>query len=505
MAKTENSTPTILTIFGGSGDLTNRKLIPALYNLYLDGFMPKQFAILGLGRTTFPDAKFRAHLQKGINEFSRRGAAQKEEWKVFSEHIFYLESDVFSAKSYEDLGKRIEAIESSWDTKANLIFYLAIAPSLIEPVTKQLSESGICKNIERSRIVIEKPFGHDVASAETLNNLLTDIFDEKQIYRIDHYLGKEAVQNMLVFRFANVLFEPIWNRKYIEHVQITVAEAVGVEDRGGYYDTTGALKDMIQNHVLQLLCFTAMEPPISFEADEIRNRKLDVLRAVRKYEGKEIFENVARGQYGPGWMKGEKVPGYRQEPKVNPKSDTETFAAVKFYIDNWRWQDVPFYLRSGKRMPEKISVITLQFRQVPHQIFPQQAAEGLQPNRIVISISPETGIRIRFHAKRIGLDMRLRPSDLIFNYTQTYDNEPPEAYETLLHDIMTGDATLFMRSDEVEAAWRVVMPIVDIWKKNPSVNFPNYAADSWGPESAERLIARDGFHWITLPITELES
>lgn len=496
----QNSTPTILTIFGGSGDLANRKLIPALLNLKLDGHMPEKFVILGLGRTNYTDEKYRANLKKGVNQFSRRGEIDQGPWQDFSSHIHYMDSDIYDEKSYQQLTEKIAEVEESWSEKANLIFYLAIAPGLVEPVAKQLGQSGICKNVERSRIVVEKPFGFDLSSAQSLNAVLTGIFSESQIYRIDHYLGKDAVQNMLVFRFANILFEPIWNRKYVEHVQITVSETVGVEDRGGYYDTSGALKDMIQNHVLQLLCFAAMEPPISFAADEVRNRKLDVLRAIRKYDHREVFEHTARGQYSSGWLKGEEVKGYREEDKVDRKSNTETYAAVKFYIDNWRWQDIPFYVRSGKRMPEKMSVITVQFRQVPHRIFPGGHAENMHPNRIIISISPDTGIRIRFQAKRIGLDMALDLADLVFNYSQEYEDHQPEAYETLLHDVMMGDATLFMRSDEVEAAWSVVMPILEAWSSQSSNGMPQYPANSWGPETADRLIAKDGFHWITLPI-----
>lgn len=492
--------PTILVIFGGSGDLTQRKLVPAFYNLYLDGQMPDHFAILGLGRTELTDTAYRKLLHQGIDKFSRRGKAEASDWKVFAKTITFQNGDIFEKATFEHLTQDIRKLEEQWEEPANLIFYLAIAPSLIGAVAKGLGNSGLCKDIGRSRIVVEKPFGHDLESARELNQLLTGIFAESQIYRIDHYLGKEAVQNLLVFRFANLLFEPIWNRKYIEHVQITASETVGVEDRGGYYDKAGALKDMIQNHVLQMLCFVAMEPPISFTADEIRSRKVDVLRAIRRLSGRDIFEYSARGQYGAGWMKGEQVPGYREEPQVDPKSNTETFAAVQFHVDNWRWQGVPFYVRSGKRMPEKMSVITIQFRQVPHQVFPTQIAENLQPNRIIISISPATGIRLRFQAKKVGLDMRLSPADLIFNYSSEYDIQPPEAYETLLHDVMTGDATLFMRSDEVEAAWSVVMPIVDAWAAHPPDDFPNYAAGSWGPESAERLITNDGFHWVTMPL-----
>ncbi len=496
----KNDHPTIFVIFGGSGDLTKRKLIPALLNLHLDGQMPEKFAILGLGRTNYTDETYRQELLDGIHAFSRRGKVDPDVWNDFKQRVFYLDSDINDELSYDQLSDRIQDIQTSWNTETNVIFYLAIAPRFIEPVAKQLGRAGVCQNELRSRIVIEKPFGHDLESAKALNQLLTGIFSETQIYRIDHYLGKDAVQNMLVFRFANILFEPIWNRKFVEHVQITVSETVGVGDRGGYYDKSGALKDMVQNHVLQLLCFAAMEPPISFAADEVRNRKLDVLRAIRKYDLKEVFEHTARGQYSAGWIKGEEVKGYREENKVDKHSNTETYAAVKFYVDNWRWQNIPFYVRSGKRMPEKMSVITVQFRPVPHRIFSGTHADNLQPNRIVISISPDTGIRVRFQSKRIGLDMDLDLADLVFNYSEEYEDQQPEAYETLLNDVMTGDATLFMRSDEVEEAWRVVMPILEAWSNQSSSAMPRYAANSWGPESAERLIAKDGYHWITLPI-----
>ena len=500
MRKNHKPDPVIMVIFGGSGDLTKRKLVPAMYNLCMDDNLPDHFAIIGLGRTPYTNDDYRDRLAGNVSEFSRRGSVDQDAWSSFREHISYQVLDVMNPEAYDELSDLIEGIEANWGVEANLVFYLAVAPELMETVALNLGNSGICRNIHRSRLVVEKPFGHDLDSAKELNEKLRSIFDEGQIFRIDHYLGKEAVQNMLVFRFANVLFEPIWNRKFIEHVQITVSETVGVEDRGGYYDQSGALKDMIQNHVLQLLCFVAMEPPVSFEANEIRNRKVDVLRAIRKYVGKEVFANAARGQYGPGWIKGEQATGYRQENKVNPKSSTETFAAVKFHIDNWRWQGVPFYVRSGKRMPEKMSVITIQFRPVPHQIFPSQVADGLQPNRITISINPDTGIKVRFQAKKIGLEMALNPADMTFNYAQSYDEQQPEAYETLLYDVMTNDATLFMRSDEVEAAWEVVMPIVEAWEAHASIDFPNYAVDSWGPEAAEQLIAKDGYHWITLPI-----
>ncbi|MEM6320154.1 MAG: glucose-6-phosphate dehydrogenase [Bacteroidota bacterium] len=488
--------PTIIFIFGGSGDLTNRKLIPALYNLYLDKYMPEKFSIVGLGRTKYTDKQYRAKVFEGIQEFSRQEGT-KEDWDTFSKSIVYQVSDVFNDKSYQAMGKHIKETEKAWGVRPNVIFNLAIAPSLMDDVVTRLGKSGICTDPECTRLVIEKPFGHDLESARSLNKLLTTYFDESQIYRIDHYLGKDAVQNILVFRFANLLFEPIWNHNFIEHVQITVSESIGVGDRGGYYDKSGALRDMIQNHVLQLLCFVAMEPPVSFKADEIRNRKVDVLRAIRRIPEDQVSDFAVRGQYGEGWSKGEAAKSYREEVGKNSKSSTETFAAVKFYIDNWRWTGVPFYVRSGKRMPKKTSIVTIQFKNAPHQVFPEKTASTVRPNRITIAISPDTGIKMRFQAKRPGLDMMLNPVDMKFNYSETYADAQPEAYETLLHDVMTADATLFMRSDEVEEAWALLMPILNVWGKNPAYYFPNYDAGSEGPQTAARLIAKDGYHWFT--------
>lgn len=488
-------------IFGGSGDLNYRKLSPALINLFIDKWMPEKFAIVGIGRTSYSNEKYRARLLEGIQQFSRRKGEQNGKWQDFSQHISYLEMDAEKEEEYQKIAEIVKTKEMEFGEHPNVIFYMAVAPQLVPDIVKKLGPLNICADTKCTRIVVEKPFGHDLTSAHELNLLLRSMFDEEQIYRIDHYLGKETVQNLLALRFANALFEPIWNRNYIEHVQITAAETVGVEGRGGYYETAGALRDMVQNHILQLICMIAMEAPVSFDANEIRNKKVDVLNASRKIKREEAHEYAVRGQYSEGFMKGEKVPGYRQEKSVDPQSKIDTFAAVKFYIDNWRWQDIPFYVRTGKHLHEKTTIITVQFRPAPSYAFPPEASETWRPNRLTISIQPEMDIRLRFQAKRPGQFMILNPVDMIFNYKEAYEGDEPEAYETLLLDIMGGNATLFMRSDQVEAAWKIIMPILEAWTMRPPVDFPNYAPDSWGPEDAEALIARDGHNWITLTST----
>jgi len=499
MNQTIKPTPTIFIIFGGTGDLNYRKLAPALYNLFLAGWLPDQFSIIGTGRTKYSDDDYKAKLHEGINQFSRSGKAEDEKWAEFSKHIFYQIGDAKDANSYKEFETRIDNHNNEWQTKANVIFYLAVSPDFFPVIAENISKANLAADTDKTRIVIEKPFGHDLESARELNKLLAGIFSEQQIYRIDHYLGKETVQNIMAFRFANSILEPVWNRSYIEHVQISVTEQLGVEERGDYYDGAGALRDMIQNHLLQLLCIVAMEPPINFSANEVRNRKVDILRAMRKFTPEDVRMSAVRGQYGKGWMEGKQVPGYREEQKVNPESNTETFAAIKFFIDNWRWQGVPFYVRTGKRMHQTSSVIIIQFRDVPHFVFPKEVAESWQQNRLIISIQPEMSIRLQVQAKRPGLDMFLNTVDMVFDYKGTYTSQAPEAYETLLLDTMIGDQTLFMRGDQVEEAWDLIMPVLTTWKNKKSLNFPNYSADSWGPELAEALIARDGFHWFTLP------
>jgi glucose-6-phosphate 1-dehydrogenase len=498
MNTNEKIQPTIFVIFGGTGDLNARKLAPALYNLYLEGWLPKQFSIIGTGRTKLKDEEFRANLLKDINQFSRSGKVKPEQWDIFSQSLFYQASDLNDAETYKEFGVRIQQHEAEWHTRANVIYYLAVAPNFFPIIAENLAKSKLTKDSERTRIVIEKPFGHDLESAKSLNQLLNRIFNERQIYRIDHYLGKETVQNIMAFRFANAILEPTWNRNYIDHVQISVTEQLGAGERAGYYDGSGALRDMIQNHLLQLLCIVAMEPPISFNAEEVRNRKVDVMRAMRRFSPEDVRLSTVRGQYGSGWIEGKEVPGYRDE--LGSESNTETFAAVKFFVDNWRWEGVPFYLRTGKRMHQSASVITIQFKDVPHFMFPAAAADSMSHNRLIISIQPEMSIRLQVQAKRPGLDMVLNTVDMVFDYKGTYTNQAPEAYETLLLDTMLGDQTLFMRGDQVEEAWDLIMPILNTWQNRKSLNFPNYSADSWGPESAEALIARDGFHWFTLPL-----
>ncbi len=484
-------------IFGGSGDLNFRKLSPALYNLFLDGYLPEQFDVAGIGRSDYNDDTFRERLLDGIQEFSRRKNGSDNAWATFAPHVGYLRMDGGDAAAYHLIADRVKAREAEWGTPANIIFYMSVAPQLVPGIATNLSQLPFCGDKSRVRIVVEKPFGHDLQSARDLNALLLSHFAEEQIYRIDHYLGKETVQNILALRFANTLFEPIWNHNYVEYVQLTAAETVGLEGRGGYYEGSGALRDMIQNHLLQLLCMVAMEPPTSFEADEIRNKKVDVLHAIRRIAPETVDQIAVRGQYGAGEEDGKQTPAYRQEKGVKPDSMTETFAAVTFFCDNWRWEGTPFYVRTGKHLAAKSSVITVQFRPAPHYAFPNEAAKNWQHNCLIISIQPDMNIRLRFQAKRPGQTLTLDPVEMEFNYNTSFKDQQPEAYETLLLDVMAGDATLFMRADQVDEAWQIVMPILDHWAaQTDPADMPTYAPGTWGPDEVNALIEHDGFSWM---------
>jgi len=494
----QESNPAIFIIFGGTGDLTKRKIIPALYNLFLENRLPENFAVIGTGRSKFTDAKYRNSLLEAVDEFSRSGKARNEDWSKFASNITYQIANIKDAAEYKEFGSRIDALKEEWKENPSIIYYCAVSPEYLCTIAENISKSKLENNQDTTRIIIEKPFGSDLKSAKALNKRLLTIFDEKQIYRIGHYLGKEVVQNIMAFRFANSIMEPLWNRNHIEHVQISVTEQIGIGSRGGYFDNAGILRDMVQNHLLQLLCTIAMEPPINFDADVVRNRKVEVLQAMRKILPGKVDTIAARGQYGPGWVEGKEVPGYREEEEVAPNSNTETYAALKFYVDNWRWQGVPFYLRTGKRLFKTSSLITIQFREVPHNMFQSEAGHVPKQNRLVISIQPDMGIRFQMEGKTPGLEMSLNTVDMVFDYAGKSKSESPEAYETLLLDIISGDQTLFMRADQVEAAWELIMPVLNFWESNKMANFPNYPADSWGPENAEALIAKDGFHWFSL-------
>jgi glucose-6-phosphate 1-dehydrogenase len=495
--------PTAFVIFGGGGDLTWRKLVPALYNLWLDGLLPELFQVVALDAKPMATADYLAHLREGVDQFSRRGKAEEEAWQRFAGHLGYEQADFADAAAYVVLAGKLAELDRASGVAAQHVFYLATPPAVVHTIAEQLRQAGLATDRQRSKLVCEKPFGHDLDSARELNQLLTATFQESQIYRIDHYLGKEPVQNILAFRFANSVQEPLWNRRYIDHVQITVAEEVGVEHRGGYYEHAGALRDMVQNHLLQLLCLVAMEPPVSFDADEVRNKKLDVLRAVRHLSEEQAYQFVERGQYAAGTIDGEHVPAYRSEPGVDPASTTETFVALKLFVDNWRWQDVPFYLRTGKRLPRQVSEICIQYRPVPHQSFPPTAIGEMEPNRLLLRIQPNEGITLRFQAKRPGPAIRLAPVETRFTYKSAFHVPEPEAYETLLLDVVCGDASLFMRGDQVEEAWSVVMPILRYWEAQGSSDLGAYPAGTWGPESAVALIARDGRVWVP-PAVDVE-
>ncbi|MBX7105410.1 MAG: glucose-6-phosphate dehydrogenase [Gemmataceae bacterium] len=495
MTKHHVPDPTVLIIFGAGGDLTWRKLIPALYHLQRDEWLDERFAVLCIDRKPLTIEEYHDAIFKGAQKSSRSGPITQENWERFAAHIFRRQGDLTAPQVYQEIKQFCDEKAGEWKTKVQRVFYLAVAPTLIQPICDQLAAAGFQNDREGTRIVIEKPFGRDLESARALNRMVTRDFEESQVYRIDHYLGKETVQNILAFRFANSLFEPVWNRRYIDHVQLTVGEDIGVEHRGGYYEQAGALRDMLQNHLLQLLGLVAMEPLLSFDADEIRNKKVDALKAIRPVTADEVDKYFIRGQYGSGWFRGEKVPGYRAEANVSPQSNIETFVAGKFFLDNWRWQDVPFYFRTGKRLPARVSEVVLRFRPVPHLSFPATAVRDLRPNLLTIRIQPDEGITLRFQAKQPGQMLRLKPVEMHFDYSEAFSGEQPEAYETLLLDAMQGDAGLFMRADQVETAWKLVDPILENWESAPPDDFPNYAAGTWGPEAATMLLANDGRHW----------
>jgi glucose-6-phosphate 1-dehydrogenase len=487
--------PTVFVIFGGSGDLTWRKLVPALFDLSQDRSMPAHFSVIAVGRADLSDDALRRRLHNGVKKFSRQRTVRTGEWIEFVKHISYLKGDYSKLQTYTTLAEQCAKLEKEWGAKVHRIFYMATPPMMFGIIPKFLGQAGLARDRRWAQIVVEKPIGHDLKSARALNAILSANFEESQIFRIDHYLGKETVQNILAFRFANPLFEPIWNRRYVDYVTMTVAEKVGVEGRGGYYDHAGALRDMVQNHLLQLLCLVAMEPMVSFNADEIRNKKVDVLHAVRPIPRGAVQQFAVRGQYGRGTLHGKKMRGYRQEDDVSAHSRTETFAALKLFVDNWRWQGVPFYLRTGKCLPQQFSEVVIQFRSVPHQSFPPESIRDWHPARLVLSIQPEEGIVMGFQAKYPGPKMVLRPVEMRFTYQDSFAVASPDAYETLLGDVMDNDPTLFMRADQVEAAWQLLMPVLDSWTDSNPRNFPNYTAGSWGPKAADELLAREGHAW----------
>jgi len=502
MSNVKNIKPSIILIFGATGDLAKRKLFPAFYNLYLDGRMPEKFKIMALGRAENSDEKFRAYVAENLNEFSRNKITSQESFEQFASHISYLQNNIDEEASYQNLKVQLDTTDIAFGERANRLFYLSIAPSFISTLSNNIKKLGLAANPDQDRIIIEKPFGYNKSSAILLNQLLSQTFREEQIYRIDHYLGKETVQNILAFRFGNSMFEPLWNRNFIDSVQITVAEEVGVENRGAFYEDTGALKDMVQNHIMQILTMVAMEAPTSLQADEIRNRKADVLKAIRRITPQEAEHYTVRGQYDHGTVKEKPVSGYLLEKGVAENSTTETFVAMKFYLDNWRWQGVPFYVRTGKRMQEKQSSIVISFRPVPHSTF-SFGKEGMMPNRLIINIQPAMDIRLQFMTKKPGLSLSLRPAEMVFDYFSC-STKSPEAYETLILDALLGDPTLFMRSDQVEEAWDVVTTIQEAWENDKFLNLHKYEAGSWGPEASDALLARQGHTWISNTYNEVK-
>ena len=486
----------VMVIFGATGDLTHRKLLPALYNLAKARLLSSNFALIGAAVDELGSDAFRERMIAAIKSYAQEAVAQDVlDW--FVQRIHYVSGDFRDAGFYKKLSELCDQVKADHNIDNNHFYYLATAPSFFGEIVRQLGQSGLAEEDSASwrRVIIEKPFGHDLESARVLNTEIKKVLRERQIYRIDHYLGKETVQNILVFRFANSIFEPIWNRRYIDHVQITAAETVGVETRGGYYDHAGALRDMVPNHLFQLLSLITMEPPVSFEADTVRDEQTKVIRAVQVPTPEDVLSKMARGQYGDGFIDGETVPDYRKEANVDVDSKTETFIAMKLMIDNWRWADVPFYLRTGKRLAARKTEIVIQFRRAPLVLFRNTAIDQLRTNRLVLHLQPNEGISLQFGAKVPGPVMKLGTVNMDFNYQDNFGSTPDTGYERLFLDCMSGDQTLFQRADMVESGWNLIQPILDVWKALPPRAFPNYPSGSWGPKEADELLERDGRQW----------
>jgi len=487
--------PFALVIFGASGDLTRRKLIPALFALYASRTLPEPFTIVGVARTEMGHEDFRRRMREAVSEFGRVEPPSETVWDRFARSLFYVPGDPKDARTYDAIREVLEQAESARGGPRNRLFYCSTPPSLYDDIVEHLGTSGLAE--ERggwTRIVIEKPFGHDLASAQALNRQLTKYFREEQIYRIDHYLGKETVQNLLVLRFANGIFEPLWNRNHVANVQVTVAESIGVETRGAYYEEAGALRDMVQNHLLQLLCLIAMEPPVTFDAAPVRDEKNKVLASIRPIDRSQVAEVVVRAQYGAGFVDNRQVAGYRQEKGVDAESGTETYVALKLFVDNWRWAGVPFYLRTGKRLTRRVSDISIQFRRTPHMIF-RRIPGGVDPNVLVVRIQPDEGVDLTVTAKVPGPQVKLGTVRLDFRYGEVFGGQPPEAYERLLLDAIHGDATLYARGDWVEQAWAILEPVLQAWRQGQGGPLATYEAGSWGPAEADAFIGRDGASW----------
>ena len=495
----ENPDPCTIVIFGASGDLTKRKLLPALYNLAMTYQLPSRFSVVGYARSEMSNEEFRRKMRDAVSELSRTGLKDQATWERFVQNLYYVSGGYGKPEGYRRLKESLAGIDREQSSGVNRIFYLATPPDLYAPIIQQIAAAGLehnnVLNGRWSRIVIEKPFGSDFETAQELNRQVHAVFDEQQVYRIDHYLGKETVQNILVFRFGNAVFEPIWNRQYVDHVQITAAESMGVEGRGGYYEGAGVIRDMFQNHLLQLLCLTAMEPPVAFAANAVRDEKVKVLRSIRPLSQAEVAQVAIRGQYGEGNAAGKEMKAYRKEPGVAPDSRTESYAVVKVFIDNWRWEGVPFYLRSGKRLAKRVTEIAIHFKRPPLLLFQACPVEQLSPNVLVMRIQPNEGISLTFEVKPPGPDICVSSLSLDFNYHSAFGEDPPDAYETLLVDCMRGDSTLFTRHDWVEMAWSLMTPILQAWEGTQPTGFPNYKAGTWGPKEADLFIERDGRRW----------